>query len=647
MSMPTAIRPLTISRLARDLASRAGQPVPALHCYESLAALWTRCRDTGQPGEQVLHEATYRAARLLAAGDDTVIAPVAGRLPLWLRSDRSVVRLPASLAVQGVEWQDMLVLAQTWLDARHDTGPVLVAGVRTGGAYLAPLIAAHLKAAGVDVQVTSVRPGEHLDADNRRILLVDDPPLTGRTLLALARETPEAEVLVPVFDTADVQPLRKAGIAVTVLPREKWQSTRRLDPGALAAYLQAHAEWPGADQPLSLDAPAPGRENSALAPWPGVRRRSPARAAVQLRTPGGIRHAAVAAWVPPGIFGGSARAAATELQHPVVPVTLAVAPALVVSEDVTPTAPLGPQPGPDRLEEALDYVLARASQLPVQTAESTRPVPAGVLALAQALTGTDGTQAATVLHDLLSVLPPGLPDNRCEGEKWLLDADGRLRKTGHLAHAYRRDNELLTPLIDLAALTITFGSSLDAVADSLARRLPGEQPWHEALAVAVLCYGAARGEQLPRTYNVQRAAETAREAYRLQRGMTDAAALLQRTLNKAAAGPRAAEPVVARWTEPPAALVQPRLPFGGTPAPQAGPGPAGEELALVLKTVERWARGRFHPVREGDVLLLAPLDAPSAWPQARTVLDELPGLLPRAGLLAWCGVPVVSLGGVT
>ncbi|MCX5215781.1 phosphoribosyltransferase [Kitasatospora sp. NBC_00240] len=646
MSVPTAIRPLTISRLARDLASRAGRPMPALRCYESLAALWIRCRDTGQPGAKALHEATCLAARRLADGEDTLLAPAAGRLPHWLRSDRSIVRLPASLAVQGVEWRDATALAQTWLDTRPGSGPVLVAGVRTGGAYLAPLVAAHLEAAGVDVEVIGVRPGEHHEAGHRRVLLVDDPPLTCRTLLALARELPGAEVLVPVFDTDDVQRLRQAGIAVTVLPREKWQSTRRLEPDALSTYLQAHAEWPGADRPLVLEALVPGRENSALAPWPGVRRRSPARAAVRLRTPGGIRHTGVAAWVPPGIFGDAARAAATALRSPLVPLTLAVAPALVVSEDLTPTAPLGPQPGPGRLEEAMDYVLARAGQLPVEPAAPGGPIPAVLLAVAEALTGTDGTGPATLLHDLLSVLPAALPDNRCEAEKWCLDQAGRLRKTGHLAHAYRRDNELLNPLIDLAALTVTFGSTLDAVAESLARRLPDEQPWHAALAVALLCHGTARGKQLPRTYNAHRAAETAREAYRLQRAMSKAAALLQHILNDTSAAARATVPVVHRWARPPAALMQPRLPFGGTAAPQARPGPTGEETQLTLKAVERWAQGRFQPVREGDVLLLAPLGAPPAWPQARAELQELPRLLPRPGLLAWCGVPVVSLGEV-
>lgn len=98
------------------------------------------------------------------------------------------------------------------------------------------------------------------------MLLVDDPPLTGRTLLSLAREVPGqggVEVLVPVLDDGDVRALREEGITVTVLPRERWLSTLRLEPDALAAALR-------------------------------------------LRTPGGVR-GAVAGWVSPGIFGDAAR----------------------------------------------------------------------------------------------------------------------------------------------------------------------------------------------------------------------------------------------------------------------------------------------------------------------------------------------------
>ncbi|MGC5264021.1 hypothetical protein ACPXCO_23685 [Streptomyces cyaneofuscatus] len=648
MNTPSAISPLTIGHLARDLASRAGQPMPALRCYESLAALWIRSCDSGLPGAGALRDMTLRAGRRLAAGEDTLIAPEVDRIPRVLARDESFVRMPASLAVQGVEWQDAVRLARTWLEGRDWSGPVLVAGVRTGGAYLAPLVAAGLKAAGVDVRVTSVRPGEKPEVGDRRVLLVDDPPLTGRTLLALAREVPGAagaEVLVPVFDAADVEGLRQAGIAVTVLPREEWQSTRRLEPAALSAYLTAEADWPRAKGAPVVDGLVPGRENSALIPWPGVRRRSPARAAIRLRTVGGIRHA-VAGWVPPGIFGDAARAAATALRSPLPPATLAVAPSLVVSEDLLPTAALGPESAPRLLEEAVDYVLARAQQLPVEPARPGGPIPTVVRTVARALTGADEEASAALLHRLLSVLAPALPDNRCEAEKWFLDHGGRLRKTGHLAHPYRRDNELLTPLLDLAALAVAFGGGLEAVPQSLARRLPGgHQFWYSALAVALLCYGTARGGQLPRTYNTQRAAETAVEAYRLQRGMSQAAEAVQHMLTDAVADREAAAPgVVHRWAQPPGALVEPRLPVGGTPAAELDPRPTGEETELTLKAVTQWAEsGIFHPVREGNTLLLAPLGAPSTWPRAGEALVELARLLPRPGLLGWCGVPVVAL----
>jgi adenine/guanine phosphoribosyltransferase-like PRPP-binding protein len=620
--------------------------MPALRCYESLTALWVRCCDADVPGAGVLQGKTLRAARRLAAGENTVIAPSRECVPGRLLRDESLVRMPASLAVQGVEWQDATALAERWLETTRNPKPVLVTGVRTGGAYLAPLVAARLQAAGVDTLLTSVRPGEGALTAGRCVLLVDDPPLTGRTLLALAKEIAGpggVEVLVPVFTDEDVRPLREAGIRVTVLPRERWQSTLRLESRALASYLDAYADWCGpVRRTPTVEGTVTGRENSALTPWPGVRRRSPARAVVRLRTAGGVQRA-VAGWVPPGIFGDAARAVATKVSSPVVPATLAVGRALVLSEELPAGSPLGSDPERRLLEEAVDYVLARAEQLTVEVT-ARRPIPAVLHTLAQAIGAGAGPAAAAMrLHQLLAAHAPALPDNRCEAEKWLIDDTGRLRKTGHLTHAYRRDNELLTPLIDLAALSVAFGRELKDVAESVGRRLGGKA-WHAALAVALLCYGTARGEQLPRTYNPERAAETAVEAYRLQRGMGNAAVLLQKVLRYGESGHDSAAPtVVHRWQRPPAALVQPWLPFDGAPPAEESTGLTVAEAEKTESAVVAWAGQRFLPVRRGETLLLAPLGSPSTWPEAAVSLAELARLLPRPEQVFWCGVPAVCL----
>ncbi|MFJ3679657.1 hypothetical protein ACIPPN_29080 [Streptomyces diastaticus] len=80
------IRPLTIAHLTRSLEARAGQPMEALRCYESLAALWIRCCDTATPGARVLRETTLRAARRLAAGETALITPEFYRIPDRLTS---------------------------------------------------------------------------------------------------------------------------------------------------------------------------------------------------------------------------------------------------------------------------------------------------------------------------------------------------------------------------------------------------------------------------------------------------------------------------------------------------------------------------------------------------------------------------------
>ncbi|MFI0220149.1 hypothetical protein [Streptomyces lydicus] len=639
MNPRPCLSPFTHEALARETREHAGRPADALRCYETLAALWVRCCDTGLPGAASLQDATERAADLLTGGAAQAAWPAHGTVPDALLDDDSVVRIPSALAVQGVEWPDLTALAQRWLDTRATGEPLHVVGVRTGGAYLAPLVAGHLARAGLDVQLSALRHGEPLRSSGRRIVLVDGPPLTCRTLLALAADLdgPNGlEVLLPCFHEDDAQPLRDAGYPVTVLAREQWQSTLRLAPQALAAYLEEQALWL-TGKPADLDGFQPDRENSALLPWPGGRGRSPARAAVRLRSTTGVV-TAVASWIPPGLFGDAARYAATSLSTPATPATLALAPAMALTESVAVASRLG-RDASRWSDEALDYVLARAEQLPISRSPAAA-APFAVRHVVQAVTSTASPQIAAYLYGcLVRALPAALPDNRLETEKWLIDAEGRLRKGGHLMHAYRRANELLTPGIDLAALGVTFDLGLEELARRLERRGVAQQPLRPALALALLCHAAARGEQIARTYTPERAVEIALEAHRLQRGMAEAAALVQSLIRPG--GDCKPPLVVRRWAQPPAELMQVRLPFGGEPAePVPTVSLAPEEIEA---SVMAWVGERFRCVRADRKLLLAPLDAPARWPQAAAELPQLAALLPDPQLLAWCGVPVVAL----
>src|SRR5687767_304686 len=75
---------------------------------------------------------------------------------------------------------------------------MLVLGPRTSGAYFAPLVAATLRAGGYDARWVSVRPKERLSwserqslrraaADGSRVLIVDDHPNTGHTMVLLQK----------------------------------------------------------------------------------------------------------------------------------------------------------------------------------------------------------------------------------------------------------------------------------------------------------------------------------------------------------------------------------------------------------------------------------------------------------------------------
>ena len=128
--------------------------------------------------------------------------------------------------------------------------PLLVAGVRTSGVYLAPLAAAALRASGYrDVRVITLRPHRRLRADQRAAvrsvaargglgLVRDDPPASGSAVGAvagdLARRGLDVVLLLAVFGDREALPPRLRDFRFVVLPERDWTVTARLEPRARA-----------------------------------------------------------------------------------------------------------------------------------------------------------------------------------------------------------------------------------------------------------------------------------------------------------------------------------------------------------------------------------------------------------------------------
>jgi hypothetical protein len=134
--------------------------------------------------------------------------------------------------------------------------PLLVVGLRTSGSYLAPLYVAYLQALGFQsVASCTLRPGRRLLSHERaalrrvtraggRVLLVDDPPVSGGSLAEAAAElellgVPRASLvlLLQVFGSSGRLPERLSAYSAVVLPFKEWTVHERLRPAAVARTL--------------------------------------------------------------------------------------------------------------------------------------------------------------------------------------------------------------------------------------------------------------------------------------------------------------------------------------------------------------------------------------------------------------------------
>lgn len=144
-------------------------------------------------------------------------------------------------------------VAARWPDRRR---PVVVAGVRTSGSYLAFFTAAALRRAGFDrVDVVSGRPGQRFLPDDARLLhtarqadalalVVDDPPASGGAVAGVCDALtgvgfPAGSVVaaLALFEDAPDAPAALSAFPVVTLPWGEWSIHRRLGPGQTARAL--------------------------------------------------------------------------------------------------------------------------------------------------------------------------------------------------------------------------------------------------------------------------------------------------------------------------------------------------------------------------------------------------------------------------
>ncbi len=230
---PYALRWAAVSAAQlRDLAARRSRSRRVLseHRDELLdltVALAGAALDPSKLGTDALR---HRVEQMFAEG--TTWPPDA---------DAQIISLPACFRSFDQHPADAVALARLVEPELTPNTPVVVAGVRTSGIYLGALIAADLRAQGRHVEMIGIRPGDRLDAGQRRplagaagsptVLVVDDPPVSGSSIAGVVGVLESAgmdadQIVVVLAVDADEGglPALLAGRRNVVLPGRDWHT---------------------------------------------------------------------------------------------------------------------------------------------------------------------------------------------------------------------------------------------------------------------------------------------------------------------------------------------------------------------------------------------------------------------------------------
>jgi len=176
-------------------------------------------------------------------------------LPARLLTEQMRLPNPAYFFDQSPD--DLRALADKFASRWPDRSTrVLVAGARTSGVYLAPLLAAMLRSLGYDdVRFCSIRPRQRwrrrdiaevksLCADAGLIIVTDDPPLSGTALARLIHELEEhgasddsIVLALALFGSVESIPTPLRDYQAVLLPWTEWAIHRRLEVASVEADL--------------------------------------------------------------------------------------------------------------------------------------------------------------------------------------------------------------------------------------------------------------------------------------------------------------------------------------------------------------------------------------------------------------------------
>jgi hydroxymethylpyrimidine pyrophosphatase-like HAD family hydrolase len=396
---------------------------------------------------------------------------------------RSVLRIPSCFRSFDQHPRDMARLAEGFR-AKHGTldRPMLVLGVRTSGSYLAPLVAAALRADGYsDVSVATARPGHRMSVPAKRFLrsvisgggrvaIVDDPPDTGSAVRDIAVRLHHCglpndaiTLLLPLFGTE--APAALAGYDTVALPFADWNIHQRLSTPAVADALTSLL-------------PAPARDVRRVEHAVPGKNREHARALFDVELAGGERRRVVAIGAGVGYFGRHSIAVAEAVPDQ-LPETFGFHDGIVIRDWLPEDGRLA-EPHSADVENLVSYIRNRAASVPANGDHSVRlsgrqpvwEVAGSVLEKGYGRLGIGlrPIMISPLIKALTAVERPSVIDGATELTNWFHGTDTLYKVDADLRAFANTDLSCYDPIYDLAG--IAPGSADTAFVNALRAAMP-------------------------------------------------------------------------------------------------------------------------------------------------------------------------------